>query len=54
MWWLVLSVMTRFAGDEHPPTGPEPLSRGRKAVAIGTLILFVLLFMPSWIYVPDA
>ena len=54
VWWLVLSLMARFAGGEHPPTGPEPLSRGRKAVAIGTLVLFALLFMPSWIYVPDA
>ncbi|HEY8432408.1 MAG TPA: site-2 protease family protein [Sandaracinaceae bacterium] len=52
VWALLLSLMARFAGREHPPTGPEPLSLGRKAVAIGTLVLFVLLFMPSWIYVP--
>lgn len=52
VWAIVLLVMTRFAGAEHPPTGPEPLSRGRKLVAIGTLALFVLLFMPSWIYIP--
>lgn len=53
VWAFVLAIMTRFAGAQHPPTGPEPLSRGRRLVAIGTLILFVLLFMPSWIYVPS-
>lgn len=53
-WALILAVMARYAGDEHPPTGPEPLSASRKAVAVFTLVLFVLLFMPSWIYVPHA
>lgn len=52
VWALVLAGLMRFSGKEHPPTGPAPLSKGRKAVAIGTLLLFVLLFMPSWIYVP--
>jgi len=51
-WAVVLVVLMRLSGREHPPTGPEPLSRGRKMVAIGTLILFLLLFMPSWIYLP--
>ncbi len=51
-WAAVLVVLVRLSGTEHPPTGPEPLSRGRKIVAIGTLVLFGLLFMPSWIYVP--
>lgn len=31
----------------HPPTGAEPLSVGRKIIAIGTLALFALLFMPE-------
>jgi hypothetical protein len=31
----------------HPPTGAEPLGSGRKAVAIFTLVLFALLFMPE-------
>ncbi len=52
VWAIVLAGLMRFSGGEHPPTGPEPLSRGRKLVAVGTLLLFVLLFMPSWIYVP--
>jgi membrane-associated protease RseP (regulator of RpoE activity) len=53
VWAIVLAVMARFAGHAHPPTGPEPLSRGRRWVAAGTLVLFVLLFMPSWVYVPS-
>jgi hypothetical protein len=32
---------------DHPPTGPEPLRRGRIAVAVVTLAFFVLLFMPA-------
>ncbi len=54
VWAAVLGLMSRFAGADHPPTGPEPLSRGRRWVAIGTLVLFVILFMPSWIYAPSA
>ncbi|MEZ4339424.1 MAG: site-2 protease family protein [Sandaracinaceae bacterium] len=51
-WAGVLVILVRLGGREHPPTGPEPLSPGRKLVAIGTLLVFALLFMPSWIYVP--
>jgi len=51
-WAFILVVLVRLSGAEHPPTGPEPLSPARKIVAIGTLVLFALLFMPSWIYVP--
>jgi len=32
---------------DHPPTGATPLRRGRAALAIFTLALFVLLFMPT-------
>jgi membrane-associated protease RseP (regulator of RpoE activity) len=53
-WAIVLSVLFRFGGHGHPPTGDERLSPMRRAIAVGTLVLFVLLFMPSWIYVPDA
>lgn len=52
VWFGMLSLMARLAGKEHPPTIDEPLTRGRKIVAVATLILFGLLFMPSWIYVP--
>ncbi len=32
---------------DHPPTGAAPLDRGRTAIAIVTLVLFVALFMPT-------
>jgi membrane-associated protease RseP (regulator of RpoE activity) len=32
---------------DHPPTGSTPLSWGRCAVAVVTLLFFVLLFMPT-------
>jgi membrane-associated protease RseP (regulator of RpoE activity) len=32
---------------DHPPTGPQPLSPGRIAIAVLSLALFVLLFMTS-------
>ncbi len=32
---------------DHPPTGAQPLSAGRKLVAVITLAFFVLLFMPT-------
>jgi membrane-associated protease RseP (regulator of RpoE activity) len=53
VWAIVLAVLIRFSGADHPPTGPDPLSRGRKMVAAGTLVLFVLIFMPFWIYMPN-
>jgi membrane-associated protease RseP (regulator of RpoE activity) len=47
MWALLLGLMTRIAGKEHPPTPDvEPLTGVRAAVAIVCLVLFVLLFMP--------
>jgi hypothetical protein len=49
VWGLVLAVMGRGPGPEHPPTDPMPLSPGRKALACLTLSLFVLLFMPAWL-----
>lgn len=48
VWALVLFAMTRFAGSEHPPTEDDTLSPRRRWVAIGTLALFALLFMPTW------
>jgi membrane-associated protease RseP (regulator of RpoE activity) len=32
---------------DHPPTGAQPLTTGRAIVAIFTLVLFLLLFMPT-------
>jgi membrane-associated protease RseP (regulator of RpoE activity) len=46
-WFVVLTVLERTSGGGHPPTEPGELSPGRRAVAIATLLLFVLLFMPT-------
>lgn len=46
-WYGVTFAMARFAGADHPPFEPAPLDLGRKLVAIGCLILFVLLFLPT-------
>lgn len=40
-------VLRRHDLLDHPPTGSEPLGPGRAAVAIVTLALFALLFMPE-------
>jgi len=49
VWFGLLVLMGRYSGLDHPPAGNQPLSPGRRIVAILTLVLFVLLFMPSWI-----
>jgi Zn-dependent protease len=49
MWFVVLSVFRRMAQDEHPPTDPGELSPRRRWLALGTLLLFPLLFMPAWL-----
>jgi hypothetical protein len=36
-----------MSGGGHPPTEPGELSSVRRIVAVGTLVLFVLLFMPT-------
>jgi len=46
-WWVILGVLGRISGGhEHPPCEPGPLSPVRKMLAAGSLVLFVLLFMP--------
>jgi membrane-associated protease RseP (regulator of RpoE activity) len=46
-WFVVLTLLDRMSGGGHPPTEPGELSPLRRVVAIGTLMLFVLLFMPT-------
>ncbi len=46
-WWLILGLVGRASGGVHPPTDDETLSPKRRLVALGTLALFVLLFMPT-------
>lgn len=40
-------VLRRHDLLDHPPTGPAPLDRVRAVVAVLTLVVFVLLFMPE-------
>lgn len=49
VWFGLLTWMLRRArGENHPPFDPgEELGPGRKAIAIGCLVMFVLLFMPA-------
>ncbi len=52
--WLALQVllalMARAFGSDHPPTEPEPLSPARRLVGWFTLGCYVLLFTPSpWV-----
>ncbi len=49
VWFVVLTVLERVAGPSHPPTDDATLSPARRGVAVATLALFVLLFMPSWV-----
>jgi membrane-associated protease RseP (regulator of RpoE activity) len=46
-WFGILSLMRRMGGRDHPPTEPGQLSPARRVVAVLTLVLFVLLFMPT-------
>lgn len=46
-WFGVVYVLLRVGGREHPPTEPGELSPGRRAIAVVTLLLFVLLLMPT-------
>lgn len=51
LWALVLRFMASRSDREHPPTEGEPLTPARKVIAVLTLALFVLLFMPAWLRV---
>jgi membrane-associated protease RseP (regulator of RpoE activity) len=47
-WFGLLSLLKRLQGGyDHPPTDDHELSRGRRVVGWGCLLLFVLLFMPT-------
>jgi membrane-associated protease RseP (regulator of RpoE activity) len=49
--WVVLfallSVMRWFAGANHPPVDRVEFGSVRRAIAVGSLLLFLLLFMPT-------
>jgi membrane-associated protease RseP (regulator of RpoE activity) len=46
-WYLIIHLIMRFGGTDHPPTEPGELHPVRKALAVLSLVLFVLLFMPT-------
>ncbi len=46
-WFLLLAGVRRASGGDHPPTDHGELSPGRRVIAVLSLILFVLLFMPT-------
>lgn len=52
VWAFVLTMMARWSGEEHPPTESEALHPARRAIAWLCLLLFILLFMPSWVRAP--
>lgn len=47
IWFLLLGLMGRFMGREHPPCEPGALTKTRRYVALGCLVLFAALFMPT-------
>ena len=46
IWFLLLAWMRRNAGEYHPPVGEQPLGPGRRALALGMLLIFVLIATP--------
>ncbi len=47
VWYIIIRVMMRVGGRDHPPTEAGELSPVRKVVAAVSLLLFVALFMPT-------
>jgi len=47
VWYFLLRLIMRVGGRDHPPTEPGELGPVRKAIAVISLGLFVLLFMPT-------
>ena len=47
IWYVLTGAIQRAGGGDHPPTEPGELHPVRKALAVLSLVLFVLLFMPT-------
>lgn len=47
VWFFLLRLLMRLGGRDHPPTEPGQLTPMRKVLAVVSLALFVLLFMPT-------
>lgn len=47
VWLIILLLVRRFSGGTHPPVDDASLDGTRRGIAVVTLVLFILLFMPS-------
>jgi membrane-associated protease RseP (regulator of RpoE activity) len=47
VWYFLIRVVMQVGGRDHPPTEPGELSPVRKGLAVLSLVLFGLLFMPT-------
>lgn len=49
VWFVLLALLMRATGGNHPPTesDTEALTPGRRAIGVLCLILFAVLFMPT-------
>jgi membrane-associated protease RseP (regulator of RpoE activity) len=47
VWYVLIRVIMRVGGPDHPPTEPGELHPVRKVLAVLSLVLFALLFMPT-------
>ena len=47
VWYFLIRLIMRAGGRDHPPTEPGELSPVRKGLAVLSLVLFALLFMPT-------
>ncbi len=47
VWFVLLLLLRRASGVNHPPTEPGQLSPRRRWVAAACLLLFAVLFMPT-------
>jgi len=49
MWALLLTAMARLTQGEHPAVEAGELTPIRRRLAWSTLLIFALLFMPTWV-----
>lgn len=47
VWFAILSGMGQYFGTKHPPVDQGQLTPMRRAVAVGTFVCFLVLFMPT-------
>jgi membrane-associated protease RseP (regulator of RpoE activity) len=47
VWYFLIGLIMRAGGRDHPPTEPGELHPLRKVIAAASIVIFVLLFMPT-------